>query len=140
MGVLKSAKRRQNDHFFGKFASFGEVLGYLQILVRHMRAPINKWGVFEIFTLLFITPLPLRPLGTLHNLLPLVLGAQTQPIETDGGRVLAIMWPLLVHNMQRPTENRCRRSGGLWRGSANEVERVGMRLRHRFGRQIKQQK
>jgi len=24
---------------------------YLQILVRHMRAPINKWGVFEIFSL-----------------------------------------------------------------------------------------
>ena len=23
---------------------------YLQILVRHMRAPINKWGVFELFS------------------------------------------------------------------------------------------
>jgi hypothetical protein len=54
MGVLTSAKRRQNDHFFGKFASLGEVFGILQILVRSMRASINKWGVFGIFTLLFI--------------------------------------------------------------------------------------
>ena len=54
MGVLNSAKRRQNDHFFGKIASFGEVFGNLQILVRHMRATINKWGVFGIFTL-FVT-------------------------------------------------------------------------------------
>ena len=54
MGVLNSAKRRQNDHFFGKIASFGEVFGNLQILVRHMRATINKWGVFGIFTHIFM--------------------------------------------------------------------------------------
>ena len=44
-------KWRQNDHFFGKFLSLGEVFGILQILVLSMRAPINKWGVFGIFTL-----------------------------------------------------------------------------------------
>jgi len=44
-------KWRQNDYFFGKFSSLGEVFGILQILVRSMRASINKWGVFGIFTL-----------------------------------------------------------------------------------------
>ena len=76
----------------------------------------------------------------LATLLPLVLSAQTRPIETDGGRGLAIMWaPLFVRNMQQPTENRCTRSGGLSRENANEVERVGMALPHRIGRQIKGQ-
>ena len=43
-------KWRQNDHFLGIFLSLGEVFGILQILVRSMRASINKWGVFGIFT------------------------------------------------------------------------------------------
>ena len=53
MGVLNSGERRQNDHIFRKIASFGEVFGNLQILVRHMRATINKWGVFGIFTQIY---------------------------------------------------------------------------------------
>jgi hypothetical protein len=43
-------KWRQNDYFFGNISSLGEVFGILQILVRSTRAPINKWGVFGIFT------------------------------------------------------------------------------------------
>ena len=50
-------KWRQNDYFFGNISSLGEVFGILQILVRSMRAPINKWGVFGIFTLFNIRAL-----------------------------------------------------------------------------------
>ncbi len=46
-------KWRQNDHFLGIFSSLSEVFGILQILVRSMRASINKWGVFWIFTQIF---------------------------------------------------------------------------------------
>jgi hypothetical protein len=49
------------------------------------------------------------------------------------------MWPPFVRKMQQPTENLCRRLGGLWRGNANEVERVGTTLPHHFGR-LKRQK
>ena len=60
--------------------------------------------------------------------------------KESGGQGLAIMWPLFIPNKQQPTENCCRRSGGLWRGNGNEVEHVGRMLPNRFGHKLSDKK
>jgi hypothetical protein len=75
----------------------------------------------------------------LATLLPLVLGAQTRPMENEsGGRGLAIMWPPFVRKKRQSTERHRRRSGWSWRGDAMEVGRVGSMLIHCFDRQVEQ--
>ena len=77
----------------------------------------------------------------LTTLLPLVLGAQTRPMENEsGGRGLAIMWPPFVCKKRQPTERCFRRSGWFWRGDATEVGCVGRMLMHCFDRQVTRQK
>ena len=80
--------------------------------------------------------------GLVHaTLLPLVLGAQTQPMKNEsGGRGLAIMWPLFVLKKRQSTEHRRRRSVWFWRGDATEVGRVGRMLIHCFERQVERKK
>ena len=77
----------------------------------------------------------------LATLLPLVLGAQTRPMENEsGGQGLAIMWPPFVRKKRQSTERHRRRSGWFWRGDAMEVGRVGRMLIHCFDRQVERKK
>jgi len=77
----------------------------------------------------------------LATLLPLVLGAQTRPMENEsGGRGLAIMWPPFVRKKRQSTERHRRRSGWFWRGDATEVGCVGRMLMHCFDSHVTRQK
>ena len=74
----------------------------------------------------------------LATLLPLVLCAQTWPMENEsGGWVLAIMWPSFIHKKRQSSEHCRRRSGWFWSGDAMEVGCMGRMPIHHFDHQVK---